>query len=671
MSDEKTGGRKRGSTIEETAAEAAEGAVVEQMTETITEEAAGGDERLAYRGVFQRMLIRPEIGAVIGAIGIWTFFWAVSERFGNYGGMSNILDIASTLGIMAVAVAMLMIGGEFDLSSGAATGALAILTILLVRDVTGEMGGASFSLWIALPLSFAAAMLLGWFNGAMVEKTSLPSFIVTLGSFFILKGMKSGFGKLIVDQVQVGKLDDLKITAEETGVSDRGYGFFNKVFAAEWQRLDHLWEGRDAVYTAAILGGLTLLVVAVYEQNFAENAKKNPLGALLLIGGIVGAVVGVLTLHNTDGSSGDLLGAAIIGISMMVGFFGLALWRYARHQSGGSAGFSGSALWALGIGLALTAAGVFFARWLDSTNEETLLLLVTEQGLRAILFCGLIAGGLVYLAIAASRAGRVSPVSKSIVLLVTAGVLAGLAFFIQAESTSRKFRSEFFSVLLAIAAVVAVWAIVSMFFANRRESDFAAERRGTVLNWLGLALLALGLVVRLMFTNEAEVLAGNPPAKFTVRILWFLGFTAVCSWVLARTKFGSWTFAVGGNKQAARQVGVPAARTKTQLFMLVSGAAWLVGCLLAFNINSIQAGTGNGLEFEYIIAAVVGGTMLTGGYGSTIGAAIGAMIMAMAIPGISFARWNTDWRFVFLGGILLLAVIANNFIKTKAEGART
>jgi len=639
--------------------------------EAAAAEPAGGDERLAYRGVFQRMLIRPEIGAVIGAIGIWTFFWAVAERFGNYGGMSNILDIASTLGIMSVAVAMLMIGGEFDLSSGAATGALAILTILLVRDVTGDMGGASLSLWVALPLSFAAAMLLGWFNGAMVERTSLPSFIVTLGSFFILRGMKSGFGKLIVDQVQVGKLDDLKITAEETGVSDRGYEFFNKVFSAEWQRLDHLWEGRDAVYTASILAGLTLLIVAVYEQNFAEKSKKNPIGALLLIAGIVGGIAGVLTLHNTDGSSGDLLGAAIIGGSMLAGFFGLALWRYERHSSRGSGGFGGPVIRSLGVGLVLVAAAVFFARWLDSTSEETIFLLVTEQGLRAILFCGLVAAGIVYLAIAASRAGRSSPVSKSIILLITAAVLAGLAFFIQSESTSRKFRAEFFSVLLAIAAVVAVWAVVSMFFANRREVDLVAERRGAWLNWAGLALLALGIVVRLIFTNEAEVAAGIPPAKFTVRILWFLGFTAVCSWVLARTKFGSWTFAVGGNKQAARQVGVPAARTKTQLFMLVSGAAWLVGCLLAFNINSIQAGTGNGLEFEYIIAAVVGGTMLTGGYGSTIGAAIGAMIMAMAIPGISFARWNTDWRFVFLGGILLLAVIANNFIKTKAEGART
>ena len=123
-------------------------------------------------------------------------------------------------------------------------------------------------------------------------------------------------------------------------------------------------------------------------------------------------------------------------------------------------------------------------------------------------------------------------------------------------------------------------------------------------------------------------------------------------WILARTRFGSWTFAVGGNKEAARQVGVPAARTKTQLFMLVSVAAWFVGLLVAFRINSIQSNAGDGQEFFFIIAAVVGGTLLTGGYGTAFGGAIGACIMSMPLAGISAARWNTDWRFLIIGVIL-------------------
>jgi len=156
-------------------------------------------------------------------------------------------------------------------------------------------------------------------------------------------------------------------------------------------------------------------------------------------------------------------------------------------------------------------------------------------------------------------------------------------------------------------------------------------------------------------------------AKFNIRFIWFIGFTAVMSWVLRKTQFGSWVYAVGGNKEAARQIGVPAARVKKQLFMLVAGSAWLVGVLTAFRINSVQAGTGNGQEFNFIIAAVVGGTLLNGGFGSALGAAMGAMIMAMGMQGISFSGWNTDWRFVFLGAILLAAVYANQKVRGLAE----
>ena len=149
--------------------------------------ATGADERLSYRGVFQRLFIRPEIGASIGAVAIWVFFWAVSVNQGTANGTAGVLDYAATLGIMAVAVSMLMIGGEFDLSSGANTGAMGILLVLLVKE-TGDLGGAGLTLWLAIPISLAVALGIGFFNGWMVERTALPSFIVTLGTFFVLKG---------------------------------------------------------------------------------------------------------------------------------------------------------------------------------------------------------------------------------------------------------------------------------------------------------------------------------------------------------------------------------------------------------------------------------------------------------------------------------------------------
>ena len=224
--------------------------------------------------------------------------------------------------------------------------------------------------------------------------------------------------------------------------------------------------------------------------------------------------------------------------------------------------------------------------------------------------------------------------------------------------------------LTGIAMMIACWALISGLFEGRRFADPAADRFGARLGVLGIVAMVSGVLTRLMFTTQTEIDAGIPPAQFRVDVLWFVGVTVLATFVLGSTKFGSWIFAVGGNKQAARQIGVPAARTKTQLFMIVSVAAWLVGLLLAFRLNTIQSNTGNGLEFEYIIAAVVGGTLLTGGYGSAFGAAIGAFIIAMSKQGIPLARWNSDWRFAFLGVILVSAVIANSFIRTRAEASR-
>jgi ribose/xylose/arabinose/galactoside ABC-type transport system permease subunit len=264
----------------------------------------------------------------------------------------------------------------------------------------------------------------------------------------------------------------------------------------------------------------------------------------------------------------------------------------------------------------------------------------------------------------------VSVMSKSVVSSISLVALVVMAFFIRSESESVKFRTEAFSAVLGLALFVLVWTLLGLFFEERTAVDQSSDRLGSRMIAAGAVALFVALVVKLMFTTPAEIEAGIDQAKFSMRTVWFLAFTVVAVFVLGKTRFGSWTFAVGGNKEAARQVGVPAARTKTQLFMLVSGAAWLVGMLLAFRLNTIQANTGNGEEFDYIIAAVVGGTLLTGGYGTALGGALGAAIIAQATLGIPFSRWNSDWRFMFLGVTLLLAVLANRSIRSKAESIR-
>lgn len=335
------------------------------------------DERLANISLAARLLRRPEIGALLAAIVVAIFFWTQSSLFLQLDGIANWTDVASTIGIPAVMVALLMIGGEFDLSAGVMTGTAGLTMGVLATEV-------GMNIWFAIGLTLLGATAIGFLNGYMVMRTKLPSFIVTLATFFILQGANLGVTKLITDQVTVSGID----------------------------------------------------LAAGYE-----SANK-------LFGGSFGA-------------------------------------------------------------------------------------------------------------------------------------------------------------------------------------------------------------------ND-----------FRVTVLWWIAITILATWVLTRTRTGNWIFGVGGDANAARNVGVPVARVKIGLFMATSFVCALTGIMVALRLASTQAGQGVGEEFQYIIAAVVGGCVLTGGFGSAIGAALGATIIGMAFIGIQFSGWNTDWRFLFLGVILLVAVLVNNYIRKRAEGAR-
>lgn len=336
-----------------------------------------GDERVAQIGIVRRTLVRPEIGALIGAIAVFVFFSiAARPDFATVAGAARFLDPTSTLGIMAVAVALLMIGGEFDLSAGAITGSTGLIAGMLAVEV-------GWNLWLSMAVALAFALLIGFINGTLVMRTGLPSFIITLATFFILRGVNVGVTRLVTDEVRVTGVDDL-------------------------------------------------------------------------------------------------------------------------------AGF------------------------------ETL---------------------------------------------------------------------------------------------------------------------------RTIFNNEFTFLGQT----FRTVIIWWIVITIIASWVLLRARFGNWIFAVGGDFNAARSVGVPAVRTKIALFMFVSFSGWLVGMMQMARLRGTVASEGVGQEFVFIIAAVIGGNLLTGGYGSVIGASLGALIFGMTRTGITFAGWDTDWFFAFLGAMLLLAVFVNEYTRRYAQ----
>jgi len=333
-----------------------------------------GDERLARISPLARILRRPELGSLLAALAVAIFFTTQNSLFAQLDGIANWTDVASTIGIPAVAVALLMIGGEFDLSAGVMTGSAGLMMGILATEL-------NMNVWLAIVLTLIAASGVGFLNGYMVVKTKLPSFIVTLATFFVLQGVNLGVTKAITQTVSVSNID-----------SASGYDSANKIF--------------------------------------------------------------------------------------------------------------GGSFWS--------------------------------------------------------------------------------------------------------------------------------------------------------------------PHDYRITLLWWIAITALGQWTLVRTRVGNWIFGVGGDPNAARNVGVPVTQVKVLLFMMTSFVCALTGIMIALRLASTQAGQGVGDEFTFIIAAVVGGCVLTGGFGSAIGASLGALIVGMAFIVIPFSGWNSDWRFLLLGVILLVAVLVNKCVRKPA-----
>lgn len=341
---------------------------------------AQNDDRTRERSLATRLLVRPEIGSLIAAVVIFVFFLVVAPSFRNLDNAGTVLYGASTIGIMAVPIALLMIGGEFDLSAG-------VLVTTAGLAASQFAWWFNFNVWVGVVLALVVTLGVGLINGLLLTRTHLPSFLTTLGTFFVLQGVNLG--------------------------------------VTRW-----------------VAGGVT-----------------SP------------------------------------QISDMAGF--------------------------------RSAAAVFAQEWVFGLGGHTIHLKIT------------------------------------------------------------------------------------------------------VIYWIIL--------------------------------------TAIATWILLRTRQGSWVFAVGGDQPAARACGVPVRRTKAAMYLFVGFSAWLLGMHLLFGYNVVQSGDGVGNEFTYIVAAVVGGCLLTGGMGSIVGASFGALIYGMTQLGINYAGWNPDWFKAFLGVMLLGSTMVNVWLKRKAE----
>ncbi|MFF1283047.1 ABC transporter permease [Streptomyces sp. NPDC058299] len=233
-------------------------------------------------------------------------------------------------------------------------------------------------------------------------------------------------------------------------------------------------------------------------------------------------------------------------------------------------------------------------------------------------------------------------------------------------------------VIVALAVSLAIGALNGWMVVRTGLPSFLITL-GTFLFLQGANLAVTKLVTGNVATDDVSDMDGFGPARkifassfgvggvqVKITVVWWLVLAALATWVLLRTRYGNWIFAVGGDKDSARAVGVPVTFTKISLFMLVGFGAWFVGMHNLFSFNTVQSGEGVGQELIYIAAAVIGGCLLTGGYGSAIGPVFGAFMFGMVQQGIVYAGWNPDWFKAFLGVMLLGAVLINLWVQRTA-----
>ncbi|RUV23762.1 ABC transporter permease [Mesorhizobium sp. M7A.F.Ca.MR.228.00.0.0] len=187
---------------------------------------------------------------------------------------------------------------------------------------------------------------------------------------------------------------------------------------------------------------------------------------------------------------------------------------------------------------------------------------------------------------------------------------------------------------------------------------------------LGLArLLSNTTSVSVKSTPLSDAVFASNWGQANISILWWFAITIFGGWVLARTAFGNWIFATGGNPVAARDAGVPTGFVKIVLFMMTGLGASLVGVIQAIGYHSGNATAGLGYVFQAPIVAVIGGVLLGGGYGSAFGVFLGTVIFGVINIGIFYTGWSTDWVQLFLGVLLMAAVITNHYFRRLAMSA--
>ena len=232
-----------------------------------------------------------------------------------------------------------------------------------------------------------------------------------------------------------------------------------------------------------------------------------------------------------------------------------------------------------------------------------------------------------------------------------------------------------FGILGALAIGVVV-GLFNGFIVTRTTVPSLIVTLGTLVAMQGIVLAGSKLLtgaasVPLTAPGWAKTIFGDLMfgGNHQVVILWWIGLAVVVWFVMHQTKFGNWIFAIGGDKVSARNAGIPVDRITVLLFVGTATAASFVGMCHAILFNSAQVSGGMNDIFNIIVSVVVGGVLLTGGFGSIPGVFIGTITFAIVNKGIDFTDIDRNWSNLIIGIMLLIAVGMNETFRKKAMSA--
>jgi len=254
---------------------------------------------------------------------------------------------------------------------------------------------------------------------------------------------------------------------------------------------------------------------------------------------------------------------------------------------------------------------------------------------------------------------------------LSVGAVLGLtSFFV--ESLVNDFHVPAAPAFVAALVLAGMLVYINGFVVIKARIHSFVVTLGTMLTYRGL-LIALtgGFPKTVTVPPLLRDLASGAllPGGYHMSLMWFAIIAATATIVLLRTRFGNWMQAAGQNPLAARNLGVPVDAVTVMLFVQCSLLAGVTGVLQVARFQTIDARRGEGIELQAIAVTVIGGTLLSGGYGSAIGTVLGAIVFGMIQIGLVLAGAPGYYYTTLTGIILVASVILNTSVARKVAAA--